>query len=581
MQLETIDWAIIGGYFVITILIGLWASRQAGKSSMDFFLSGRNMPWWLLGTSMVATTFAADTPNLVTDIVRTKGVAGNWVWWAFLLTGMLTVFIYAKLWRRSGIMTDLEFYELRYSGKPAAFLRGFRAIYLGVIFNVLVMANVCLAAIKIGGVMFELSPMNSLLIACAITVLYSMSGGLKGILFTDFFQFILAMVGTIMAAYYIMGLPAIGGLDNLLSQPVVASKKAFIPEGSELFYTIFIIPLAVQWWASYYPGAEPGGGGYIAQRMLAAKNERHAVGATLLFNIAHYALRPWPWILIAFASLIVFPDIASLQAKFPHMNADIVKDDLAYPAMLTFLPAGLLGIMIASLFAGFMSTISSHLNWGSSYMVNDVYHRFFRKDAQQKELVLVGRISTLLMMIGGAWLALGLENAKQAFDLVVLLGAGTGLIYILRWFWWRINAFTEIAAMVSSFVIALYFTLYYKGDFTDVDKLLINLAVTTVVWLIVTYATRPTSNEVLTKFYNKIQPLATGWMPVVQKNGLIVTRENYVQKIIAMLLGVVLVYAALFGVGLLIYGQLLPAILSIAVAAISGFLIARKWETVS
>lgn len=581
MQLETIDWAIIGGYFIITILIGLWASRQAGKSSMDFFLSGRNMPWWLLGTSMVATTFAADTPNLVTDIVRTKGVAGNWVWWAFLLTGMLTVFIYAKLWRRSGIMTDLEFYELRYSGKPAAFLRGFRAIYLGVIFNVLVMANVCLAAIKIGGVMFELSPMNSLLIACAITVLYSMSGGLKGILFTDFFQFILAMVGTIMAAYYIMGLPAIGGLDNLLSQPVVASKKAFIPEGSELFYTIFIIPLAVQWWASYYPGAEPGGGGYIAQRMLAAKNERHAVGATLLFNIAHYALRPWPWILIAFASLIVFPDIASLQAKFPHMNADIVKDDLAYPAMLTFLPAGLLGIMIASLFAGFMSTISSHLNWGSSYMVNDVYHRFFRKDAEQKELVLVGRISTLLMMIGGAWLALGLENAKQAFDLVVLLGAGTGLIYILRWFWWRINAFTEIAAMVSSFIIALYFTLYYKGDLTDVDKLLINLAVTTVVWLIVTYATRPTSNEVLTKFYNKIQPLATGWMPVVQKNGLIVTRENYVQKIIAMLLGVVLVYAALFGVGLLIYGQLLPAVLSIAVAAISGFLIARKWETVS
>lgn len=580
MILQSIDWAIIIGYFIVTVLIGLWASRQSGKSSVDFFLSGRNMPWWLLGTSMVATTFAADTPNFVTDVVRNDGVAGNWSWWAFLLTGMLTVFVYAKLWRRSGIVTDLEFYELRYSGKPAAFLRGFRAVYLGVIFNVLVMANVCLAAIKIGGVMFALSPIESLLIACSITVLYSVTGGLKGILFTDFFQFILAMVGTVLAAMFILDMPEIGGLDNLLNQAEVVKRKAFIPEGDQ-FYVLLFIPLAVQWWASYYPGAEPGGGGYIAQRMLAAKNEKHAVAATLLFNIAHYALRPWPWILIAFASLIIFPDLASLQEKFPHMDASIVKDDLAYPAMLTYLPAGLLGIMIASLFAGFMSTISSHLNWGASYIVNDVYHRFWKKDASQKELVFVGRLITVLMMLAGAIVALELENAKKAFDLVVLLGAGTGLIYILRWFWWRINAFTEIAAMVVSFIIAYYFTVEYEGDFSNVQKLVINLVVTTIAWLLATFLTRPTDEKVLVDFYNKIKPLSIGWNSVIASNNLKPTEERYLPKFQSMIMGVILVYAILFGMGYALYGQWNYAIIALAVSVFAALRIVRNWKAVS
>ena len=587
MHLQTIDWAIIGGYFFITILIGLWASKKAGSSSADFFLSGRNMPWWLLGISMVATTFSADTPNLVTDIVRKNGVSGNWVWWAFLLTGMLTVFLYAKLWRRSGVMTDLEFYELRYSGKPAAFLRVFRAVYLGVLFNVVVMATVCLAAIKIGGVMFDLPAYQTLGIACLVTVLYSATGGLRGILFTDFFQFFLAMVGTVLAAIYILDLPEIGGLSNLLDQEVIKDKMAFIPQDDDMFLTLFLLPICVQWWASYYPGAEPGGGGYIAQRMLAAKDEKNAVTATFVFNIMHYALRPWPWILIAFASIIIFPDHASLADKFPNIDADIINDDLAYPAMLTFLPAGLLGVILASLFAGFMSTISSHLNWGSSYIVNDVYHRFVNPNASQSTLVLLGRISTAVMMLLGALLALTLKSAESAFQLIIMLGAGTGLIYILRWFWWRINAYTEIAAMISSFAIALFFHLVYTGA-TPEDagylpghyKLLINIGITTIVWLIVTYATRPTDNERLVSFYQKIFPYAPGWKAVINKNNLAVKTEPFGSKLVAIVFGVVLVYGALFGVGYLIYGQMAKALMALGAAFISALGLAKIWNKV-
>lgn len=587
MQLHTIDWAIIIGYFLVTILIGLWASKKAGKSSVDFFLSGRNMPWWLLGISMVATTFSADTPNLVTDIVRKNGVSGNWVWWAFLLTGMLTVFLYAKLWRRSGVMTDLEFYELRYSGKPAAFLRMFRAIYLGVLFNVVVMATVCLAAIKIGSVMFDLPAIDTLGIASVVTVLYSMTGGLRGILFTDFFQFILAMIGTVLAAIYILDLPEIGGLSNLLSQPEIKSRMAFIPQDDNMFMTLFLLPLCVQWWASYYPGAEPGGGGYIAQRMLAAKDEKNAVVATFVFNVMHYALRPWPWILIAFASIIVFPDHASLAAKFPNIDPDIINDDLAYPAMLTFLPAGLLGIILASLFAGFMSTISSHLNWGSSYIVNDVYRRFVNPKATEKQLVVLGRLSTAVMMVLGALLALTLTSAEAAFQLIIMLGAGTGLIYILRWFWWRINAYTEIAAMVCSFLIALYFHIWFDGS-TPQDigympghyKLLYNIGITTVVWLIVTYATRPTENEKLVSFYNKIKPYSPGWSTVIQKNGLSITNDRFGSKLLAIVLGVVLVYGSLFGVGYMIYGETLYSFIALFSATLAGITLYRIWNRV-
>lgn len=587
MQLHTIDWAIIIGYFLVTILIGLWASKKAGSSSADFFLSGRNMPWWLLGISMVATTFSADTPNLVTDIVRKNGVAGNWVWWAFLLTGMLTVFLYAKLWRRSGVMTDLEFYELRYSGKPAAFLRMFRAIYLGVLFNVIVMATVCLAAIKIGSVMFDLPAIHTLGFACVITVLYSATGGLRGILFTDFFQFFLAMVGTVLAAVYILNMPEIGGLSNLLDQPAIKAKMDFIPKDDNMFFTLFLLPLCVQWWASYYPGAEPGGGGYIAQRMLAAKDEKNAVTATFVFNIMHYALRPWPWILIAFASIIIFPDHASLAAKFPNIDPSIINDDLAYPAMLTFLPAGLLGVILASLFAGFMSTISSHLNWGSSYIVNDVYHRFVNPNATEKQLVMLGRVSTAVMMLLGALLALTLTSAEAAFQLIIMLGAGTGLIYILRWFWWRINAFTEIAAMICSFIIALFFHLYYTGATPEEAaylpshyKLLINVGVTTVVWLIVTFATRPTDNSKLVSFYEKIYPYSPGWSSVINKNSLEVKKERFGSKLLAIVLGVVLVYGSLFGTGYLIYGETMNAVVALGLAAISAVVLSKIWNKV-
>jgi len=587
MQLHTIDWAIIIGYFLITILIGLWASKKAGNSSSDFFLSGRNMPWWLLGISMVATTFSADTPNLVTDIVRKNGVSGNWIWWAFLLTGMLTVFLYAKLWRRSGVMTDLEFYELRYSGRPAAFLRIFRAVYLGVLFNVIVMATVCLAAIKIGSVMFDLPAIHTLGIACVVTVLYSATGGLRGILFTDFFQFILAMVGTVLAAIYILDMPEIGGLSNLLAQPEIKAKMAFIPQDDNMFLTLFLLPLCVQWWASYYPGAEPGGGGYIAQRMLAARDEKNAVTATFIFNIMHYALRPWPWILIAFASIIVFPDHASLAAKFPNIDSGIINDDLAYPAMLTYLPAGLLGVILASLFAGFMSTISSHLNWGSSYIVNDVYHRFINKDATEKQLVILGRISTAVMMLLGALLALTLTSAEAAFQLIIMLGAGTGLIYILRWFWWRINAYTEIAAMICSFLIALYFHIYYSGSSPEEAgfmpghyKLLINIGITTIVWLMVTFITRPTENAKLVSFYEKIYPYSLGWSRVINKNSLEIKEERFGSKLLAMAMGVVLVYGSLFGVGYLIYGQTSNGLLALGLAGVSAIGLSKIWSRV-
>ena len=457
MQLSTLDWSILIVFFVILLSIGFFASKKAGKSVNEFFLSGRNMPWWLLGISMVATTFSADTPNLVTDIVRTNGVSGNWVWWAFLLTGMLTVFVYAKLWRRSEVLTDLEFYELRYGGKGAAFLRGFRAVYLGVFFNIMIMASVCLAGIKIGSVMLGLTPTQTLLIASSVTVLYSSLGGLKGVILTDFFQFTLAMIATFWAAAVIVNLPEVGGLGELISHPEILPKLDLIPDISdrELFLVVFLLPIAVQWWSVWYPGAEPGGGGYVAQRMLSAKDENHAVWATLLFNFMHYAVRPWPWILIALASLIVFPNLDDLQLAFPEISKSIIGHDLAYPAMMTLLPSGLLGLLLASLAAAFMSTIASHLNWGSSYVVNDFYKRFFEPEASEKKLVLLGRITTVLLMLFSCLVALLLSNALQAFAILLQIGAGTGLLFILRWFWYRINIYSEISAMIISFLVGL------------------------------------------------------------------------------------------------------------------------------
>ncbi|MBL4642602.1 MAG: Na+:solute symporter, partial [Flavobacteriaceae bacterium] len=456
VSLSTLDYTLIILFFSITLFIGIYVSKKSGKNSTEFFLSGRTMPWWLLGLSMVATTFSTDTPNLVTDIVRTDGVSGNWVWWAFLITGLLTVFVYAKLWRKSNVNTDLEFYELRYGGKPAKFLRKFRALYLGVIFNVITMSAVTLAAIKIGGIMLGLEPWQTVLSAGLITVIFSAVGGFKGVVYTDFILFFVAMGGAIWAAVYLVNLPEVGGLEALLTNENVVDKLSILPDfnNTKGIITLLIIPLAVQWWSSWYPGAEPGGGGYIAQRMLAAKDANHAIGATFFFNIMHYALRPWPWIIVALASLVVFPDIASISEAFPNIAQDKLGHDLAYSAMLTKLPSGLLGIVLASLIAAYMSTISTQLNWGSSYIVFDFYKQHVNPKASEKKLVAVGRISTVLLMILSAGLALLMQNAMEVFEMMLLFGAGTGLIFILRWFWWRINSWTEITAMFASGILS-------------------------------------------------------------------------------------------------------------------------------
>ena len=415
MQIATLDWLIISLFFALTLGIGIYVSKSSGKSANEFFLSGRSMPWWLLGLSMVATTFSTDTPNLVTDIVRTNGVSGNWVWWAFLITGLLTVFVYAKLWRKSNVSTDLEFYELRYGGKPASFLRKFRAIYLGIIFNVITMSAVTLAAIKIGGIMLGLEPWQTVISAGMVTVVFSAVGGFKGVVYTDVVLFFAAMVGSIGAAVYLVNIPEVGGIDALLANENVVGKISILPDfgNREALITLLIIPLAVQWWSAWYPGAEPGGGGYIAQRMFAAKDENHAIGATFFFNIMHYALRPWPWIIVALASLVVFPDLESIQNAFPSITPDKLGNDLAYPAMLTKLPTGLLGLVLASLISAYMSTISTQLNWGSSYIVYDFYQTQINPQASQKRLVAVGRISTVLLMVLSALLALLLQNAMH------------------------------------------------------------------------------------------------------------------------------------------------------------------------
>ena len=568
MLLSTIDWIIIATFFMVSLAIGLWTARSAGKSVDDFFLSGRNMPWWLLGISMVATTFSADTPNLVTDIVRTHGVSGNWVWWAFLLTGMLTVFVYAKLWRRSEVLTDLEFYELRYSGKGAAFLRGFRALYLGVFFNIMIMATVCLAGIKIGGVLLGFSPLQTLFLAATVTVVYSSLGGLKGVIITDFFQFILAMAATIGAAVVLLDLPEVGGLEGLINHVDVVPKLDLIPDitSGEVFLTLFIIPIALQWWSVWYPGAEPGGGGYIAQRMLSAKDEKNAIWATLLFNFMHYAVRPWPWILVALASVIVFPTLDSLQAAFPNLDPSVIGHDLAYPAMMSFLPSGLLGLLLASLIAAFMSTLSSHLNWGSSYVVHDFYRRFVEPEATQKKLVAVGRITTVVLMVLAGLLALALQNALQAFSILLQIGAGTGLLFILRWFWWRINIYSEITAMVVSFVIALYMELLHPalgGNPLDgTTQLLLGVGITTICWVGVTLLTHPEDEDVLYSFIEKINPGGPGWKSVHERAAasgkkLTISKQawNVPTGILCMLFGSLMIYSLMFSTGYFLYGD--------------------------
>ena len=576
MTLSTLDWIIVFSYFTLSLFVGVWASKQAGRDTKSFFLAGRNMPWWLLGVSMVATTFSTDTPNLVTDLVRQNGVSGNWGWWAFLLTGMLTVFVYAKLWHRSGVLTDIEFYELRYSGKAAAFLRGFRALYLGLVFNVLVMGAVSLAAIKFGEIVLGWPGWLTLTIACSITLAYSTLGGLKAVIITDFVQFILAMVGSIWAMIYILSLDEVGGLSNLLAHNNVIDKLALIPDLSnpDVWVPVLLVPLAVQWWASYYPGSEPGGGGYIAQRMFSAKDEENAVSATLFFNIAHYALRPWPWILIALSSLVIYPELSDLQNAFPNLPVDKLGHDVAYPAMLTLLPNGLLGLVAASLIAAFMSTMSTQLNLGASYLVNDFYHRFISPDATEKQLVSMGRLFTIISIILGSGLGLLLTSAGQAFNLLLMIGAGTGMIYILRWFWWRINAYTEIVAMISSLIIAFYFN-FINNNYESWEEIVFGSLLTTIVWISATYFTPPDSNETLQNFVKKVNPGGPGWAKFSTSEA----NEPWPvpNGILCMILGCISIYSVLLGVGQLIYGNNIGfGLLGLSLASALGLM--RLWK---
>lgn len=582
MQLATLDWWIIGLTLAVTVSLGLVTSRRAGTGEAEYFLSGRDAPWWLLGLSMVATSFSADTPNLVTDIVRKHGVGGNWVWWAFLLTGMTTVFLYARLWRRSGVFTDLEFYELRYSGRAAAVLRGFRALYLGVLFNVVVIATVCLAAIKIGAALIGTTPLETILLASVVSVVIAGLGGLRAVLLSDAFLFVLSMTGAVAAAIFALDAPGIGdlgalfaapetvGMLDLVPLPVAGADGDWTPASIDLFVTALVLPLAVQWWSLWYPGAEPGGGGYVAQRMLAARDERQARAAALLFTALYYGLRPWPWILVALCSLVVFPDHASLLAAFPELETNLVDDDLAYPAMLArVLPTGWLGLVVASLLAAFVSTITTHLNWGASYVVHDFYGRFVRPDAGPRERVTVARLATVLIMALAATLALQLSNALQGFQLMLQIGAGTGLLFLLRWFWWRINAACELVAMITSFVVALLLEL---GPFelAPWQAILVGVGTTTMAWIATALVTAPTDPDTLRTFYLRTNPGGPGWRRIAAAlapgEAPDASPVNVPRGILAMVLGCLAVYGVLFGTGLALYGRTAPAILLILTA---------------
>ncbi|MBR5414395.1 MAG: Na+:solute symporter [Thermoguttaceae bacterium] len=606
------DKLVLAVYFAALFLVGFWTMKKSGKNTKEYFLSGQSMSWWLLGFSLVATTFAADTPNFVTELVRTKGVSANWSWWAFLLTGMTTVFIYAKLWRRLGVMTDIEFYEVRYGGKSASFLRGFRTVYLGLIVNTVVMANVILAIIKILNTMLGIDPATAVVFSCGVTVLFSAVGGLSAVIWADFILFIIAMGGAIGAAIYLLGLPEVGGLSGLLAHEEVVKMTSVLPNftDTDAVIALLVIPLVVQWWSVWYPGAEPGGGSFGAQRMFAAKNESHAIGATLFFNFCHYAVRPWPWILVALASIVVYPDLASLREAFPNLPEHMIRDDMAYPAMLKLLPAGLFGIVLASLFAAFMSTVATLLNLGSSYMVNDFYHRFINPKASEKQLVFQGRLWTVILMVLACLLAFRLQSAKDNFNIILEIGAGTGLLFLIRWFWWRINAASEIAAMCLALPTAVYFRFFHVPlcaalfgtagpdgvrvcpdalKFSDGAVLLITIAVTTIGWLLVTYLTRPTDQKILVEFLRRTKAGGPGWKRVVDAavaDG--VDRAELEEPswsvplgILCSAVGCVCVYSSLFAVGCWIYAQWTLAVVLTAVAAVTAAVLLAVWNRVA
>lgn len=584
MALTTFDWVIVLVTLVIAFVPAAAYARRGGSSTSEFFTSGRAAPWWLIGASMVATTFSTDTPNLVTNLVREGSIANNWVWWAFLLTGMTTVFFYARLWRRLGILTDLEFYELRYSGRAASWVRGFRAIYLGLLFNIVIMAAVNLAAAKIANVLLGWPVERTLVVCTVMSILFAATAGLWGVLVSDMLQFGIAMVGSVATAVYALGRPEVGGLGGLVER-IDPARLSFLPDFSDWSsaLAIFVIPLTVQWWSTWYPGSEPGGGSYIAQRMLAARSERDAMAGTLFFNIAHYALRPWPWILVALCSLLVFPDLASIARSFPHVDSALLGHDMAYPAMLTFLPAGLLGLAVAGLTAAYISTISTHLNWGTSYLVHDFYRRFMKPGASEAHYVWAGRLVTVVLMILAAFFTLTLETAREVFDLLLAIGAGTGLLYLLRWFWWRINAWSEIVAMATSFLLALALFLARRAGYElpAHHALLLTIAITTAAWLAATWFGPPTDRRTLISFYKLARPAGPGWREIRSEAGNLPPGDELRSAFVGTLAGCVLVYGALFGSGHLLIGNTTWAALFLAVTIGSAVVlrgaIKRSW----
>jgi Na+/proline symporter len=578
MLLTGLDWAIVVLSIVISFIPAVWMARRAGRSTSEFFTSGQAAPWWLVGLSLVATTFSTDTPNLVANLVREGGVAANWAWWAFLLTGMTTVFFYARLWRRLGVLTDLEFYELRYSGRAATVVRGFRAVYLGVLFNCVIMATVNLAAAKIANVLLGW-PMGQTLLVCAVlNVAFAATSGLWGVMITDMLQFGIAMTGSFAAAYFALQQPQVGGLEGLFSK-IDPNALRLLPDPNDwpTFLTVLLIPITVQWWSVWYPGSEPGGGSYVAQRMLASRSEADAVTGTLLFNAAHYALRPWPWIIVALASMLVYPTLDDIARALPHVDRSLIGHDMAYPAMLRFLPPGMLGLMIAGLLAAYVSTISTHLNWGTSYIVHDLYRRFLKPGATEAHYVLMGRLVTAALMVVAGALTFVLETAQTSFNLLLSIGAGTGLLYLLRWFWWRINAWSEVAAMASSFVVALVLFLAGRQGAAPAPHiaLLLSIAITTVVWIAATYLTAPTDLHVLTRFYERVRPAGPGWSAIASRARVPAGRDSLMTPLVASLLGCIAIYGALFGAGGLLYGRTMQAAACLAASAMASVAIAR------
>jgi len=582
MQLTFLDWLIIGLYFAFNIAIGFYYKARAGKSTSEFFLSGRNVPWWLAGTSMVATTFAADTPLVVTGFVARNGIAGNWLWWCFVASGMLTVFFYARLWRRAGVMTDVEFAEIRYAGKPAAFLRGFRALYLGILINCIILGWVNLAMVKILELIFGIGKFEALLIVLgmiALTSAISTLSGLWGVLVTDVFQFVVKMSMVIILAVFAVN--AVGGMEALKTKLVDAGRGdvlSFVPDMNSAWMPMitFLVYISLNWWATWYPGAEPGGGGYVAQRMFSAKDERHSLLATLWFNIAHYAIRPWPWILVAMASVVLYPGLADPETGYIRV-------------MIDHLPPALRGLMVAAFAAAYMSTIATQLNWGASYLVNDFWRRFVRKDADEQYYVTASKVATVLLTAISAIVTFYMGSIGGAWKILIVTGAGTGAVLLLRWYWWRINAWSEVSAMVCAFIVSVALQLGFGLD-TDQPKqfawiMIITVAITTVVWLAVTYLTAPESRETLVSFYRRTRPSRTGWGPVAAMAPDVQAHGGGLSNLVDWIAGCVLIYGVLFGTGKLLLHETGIGLLLLGLGLLGGFVIYRDlsrrgWATV-